>query len=30
MAPLPVYRAAPVYTPNPSSMTPMYDSIFGR
>lgn len=30
MAPLPVYRAAPVYTPNPSSMTPVYDSIFGR
>ena len=30
MAPTPVYPATPVYTPNPSSMTPMYDSIFGR
>ena len=27
---VPVYQAAPIYTPNPASLTPIYDSIFGR
>jgi YD repeat-containing protein len=26
----PVYQNMPTYTPNPNSMTPIYDSIFGR
>ena len=26
----PTYAPAPSYTPNPNSMTPIYDSIFGR